>query len=91
MTALAENPACDDPRRVLTNAQQNALRCIDHYKHQKKVGADWWIGNFKFSAALIAKLHGHKLIVERRHAHGFYLTLTLAGDIAVSRLKRKSA
>lgn len=91
MTSLSENPVLVEPRVSLTNAQQNALRCIDHYKHQKKVGADWWIGNFKFSAALIAKLHAHKLIVERRHKHGPFLALTLAGDVAVLRLKRKPA
>lgn len=88
--ALVDNPAAIDPYKALTAAQQNALRCIDHYKHQKKAGNSWWFGNFKFSDTLVNKLVHHRLVVERRHKHGPYLALTEAGILAAERLRRKA-
>lgn len=88
MTTIVENRAAQKPASMLTPTQQNAMRCLAAYKHQKRAGNNWWIGNFRFSVGVIAKLEAHKLVRERRHTFGPYLQLTTAGEIAAERLKR---
>jgi hypothetical protein len=84
-TPIADNPAVTNPRRVLTPAACDALVSIDFFRHQARQGANWRVGNKRFTLATISSLQKHRLLREQNNR----LQLTMAGQVAIERLKGK--
>lgn len=86
-TPVAQNPAATNPRKALTPSQRDCLIAIDFYRHQHRVGPEIVIGRKRFKASTIDVLEGHGLVKKR----GASYAPTLAGDLAVSKLKGDTA
>lgn len=81
-TPITENPAVLQPRKTLTQAEQNALGAIHFFKHQTPSNGGWRIGNKRVHISTIAALQRHELVkVSSR------IQLTQAGLLAAERLK----
>lgn len=82
-TALTENPAVTDPRKHLSPSQRSALIAINHYRHQKRQGAEIVVGRHRFKASTIDELKRQELVRGAVPS----LAPTLGGQMAVSRLE----
>ncbi len=82
-TAFADNRAVHDPKRTLTESQQQAIASIAFFRHQRVVDGRWQVGDKRFTTRTIAELCKQDLV--KRHGGG--LRLTLAGQIVAEKLK----
>lgn len=85
MTAIADNPAALAPHKILTRRQQEALVAIGHFRHIRKAGTAWEIGDGRYSQSIIDVLSRRHLVREASRS----LSLTLAGQLAEKRLKER--
>lgn len=81
-TPLSENPAVLNPRKTLSQAEQNALGAINFFKHQAPEAGGWRIGNKRVHVRTIVGLQRHELVKV-----GSRISLTQAGMVAAERLK----
>ncbi|GCA49273.1 hypothetical protein KGO5_01716 [Sinorhizobium sp. KGO-5] len=85
-TPLSENPAVLNPRKTLSQAEQNALGAINFFKHQAPEAGGWRIGNKRVHVRTIAALQRHEL-VKVSNGGPSRIALTQAGMVAAERLK----
>lgn len=83
---LADNPAVTNPRKALTSYQQDALCSINHFKIVRFRRGYWLAGKKSFKASSIKKLEELNLI----QTSGESLTITVAGQLAIEKLKGKN-
>lgn len=85
MTALADDIIVIDPVRALSQVQQTCLLAIDYYRHHRKAGPYWLIGEKRFSALTVDELKKRGL-VEKGQKGDLKIT-SPKGVIVVGRLK----
>lgn len=85
MTSISENPAALAPHKILTRRQQQALHAIGHFRHIRKDGAAWEIGDGRYSQSIVDELVRRHLVREASRS----LSLTLAGQLAEKRLQER--
>lgn len=90
MTALpiTENPAVQNPMKVMTRTERDALLSIDFYRRQKRIGTAWHIGPKRFGDNTVASLERRNLI---RRGERTPLVITQAGYLVILKLKELGA
>lgn len=83
-TALAENPAVLDPFTALSRAHRDALAAAAFFRHHRKVGGAWQMGEKRFAVATVNAVIKAGLL--RMTANG--LVVTQAGELALEKIRR---
>lgn len=81
--SLADNPIVVEPRKHLTQSQQDGLLAVCHFKHHRRIGPEIHFGKKRFKLSTIATLEKLDLIRFQRASY----EPTLAGQLAAERLR----
>jgi len=76
----------EDTARNLTRSQQNALRAIAFFRHQKKVGSGWLVGDQRLSNRIVGRLEQLDLVEENVLRGVPVLQLTIVGEALKAKL-----
>jgi len=76
----------EDTARNLTRSQQNALRAIAFFRHQKKVGSGWLVGGQRLSNRIVGRLEQLDLVEENVLRGVPVLQLTIVGEALKAKL-----
>ncbi|GLU29099.1 hypothetical protein [Brucella sp. NBRC 12950] len=76
----------DETARSLTRSQQNALRAIAFFRHQKKIGTGWLVGDQRLSNRVINRLEQLDLVEENVLRGAPILQLTIVGEAMKAKL-----
>lgn len=81
--SLSENPAVTNPRQALTRQQQDALCALHFFRFNSYRAGVWLVGNKRITPSVVGKLVAFRLL--RKDGH--HLSVTMAGELAIAKLK----
>ena len=87
MVSISQNNVVLEPRKQLTRSQQDAVKAIAFFRHQKKANGRWLVGDKQISGQVNLDLERLDLVDEKLVQGQSLLKLTTIGSLVAERLQ----